>query len=59
MIDNAAAAEVVELLIERFPKEDINNGAVVRDDVCIMSAAAADATRRVINAILDDIVVAA
>ncbi len=57
MID-AAAAEVVLLLIERFPKEDIK-GAVVRDDVCIMSAAAADATRRVINAILDDIVAAA
>lgn len=45
------------VLIERFPKDDIK-GAVVRDDVCIMSVAAADATRRVINTILDDIVVA-
>jgi len=41
------------VLIERFPKDDIN-GAVARD-VCIMSVAAADATRRVINTILDDI----
>jgi len=39
------------LLIERLPKDDIN-GAVVRD-VCIMSVAAADATRRVINTIFD------
>jgi len=40
------------LLIVRLPKDDIN-GAVVRDDVCIMSVAAADATRRVINTIFD------
>ena len=45
------AAEML-LLIERLPKDDIN-GAVVRDDVCIMSVAAADATRRVINTIFD------
>jgi len=45
-------AEEMLLLIERLPKDDIN-GAVVRDDVCIMSVAAADATRRVINTIFD------
>jgi len=46
------ATEMLLLLIERLPKDDIN-GAVVRDDVCIMSVAAADATRRVINTIFD------